>query len=302
MDFKQLESFVYVVRLGSFSETAQELYLTQPTISAHIHSLERELGRQLIVRGSKSAYPTEAGKELYRYAVDILTLRDDAFSTLRGDGGQNHAVTIAASSIPSQYLLPKEMAVFRQNHPHISFRVLRGDSGGVIEQILAYKCELGFTGTKIDHPQCVFEELVEDRLVIITPNEEHYIQMGQNGFPLLELIKLPFILRELGSGTRRETERFLQSRGISLSDINVVSQMEDPEGIKHAVGRGLGVSIVSKMAAEDYQRFGVIRMFELDHDELRRKLYLVRHSQAPLSRAAVTFMDFIKERYRSQPQ
>lgn len=68
MDFKQLEAFVYVVKLKSFSKTAEKLYLTQPTISAHISSLEKELGVQLIVRSAKEALPSEEGKVLYEYA------------------------------------------------------------------------------------------------------------------------------------------------------------------------------------------------------------------------------------------
>ena len=83
MDFKQLEAFVYVVKLKSFSKTAEKLYLTQPTISAHISSLEKELGVQLIVRSAKEALPSEEGKVLYEYAQDMLTLRDNALSAFQ---------------------------------------------------------------------------------------------------------------------------------------------------------------------------------------------------------------------------
>ena len=103
MDFKQLEAFAAVVNLGSFSKAGDRLFLTQPTISAHIRALERELGVQLIVRTTKEVYPSREGKRFYAYAQNILRMRDDAIAAMteavpvvRG------VITVAASTIPAQ--------------------------------------------------------------------------------------------------------------------------------------------------------------------------------------------------------
>ena len=82
MDIKQLEAFALVVENNSFSKTAAQLHLTQPTISAHIASLEKELKLQLIARTTKEIYPSDAGKLLYEYAKKILDLRAAALQAV----------------------------------------------------------------------------------------------------------------------------------------------------------------------------------------------------------------------------
>ena len=115
MDFKQLEAFVYVVKLKSFSKAAQRIYLTQPTISAHINSLEKELDTKLIERGTKYVYPTKPGSILYQYAVKMLNLREDAVCSVKNYNKElKGTLTICASTVPSQNILPKVIAAFRE--------------------------------------------------------------------------------------------------------------------------------------------------------------------------------------------
>ena len=113
MDFKQLEAFVYVVKLKSFSKAAQRIYLTQPTISAHINSLEKELDTKLIERGTK-------------YAIKMLNLRDDACCSVKNYNKElKGTLSICASTVPSQYILPKVVSAFREEYPHVTFNIQR---------------------------------------------------------------------------------------------------------------------------------------------------------------------------------
>ena len=122
MDFKQLEAFVYVVKLKSFSKAAQRIYLTQPTISAHINSLEKELDTKLIERGTKYVYPTKPGSILYQYAIKMLNLRDDACCSVKNYNKElKGTLSICASTVPSQYILPKVVSAFREEYPHVTF-------------------------------------------------------------------------------------------------------------------------------------------------------------------------------------
>ena len=117
MDFKQLEAFVYVVKLKSFSKAAQRIYLTQPTISAHINSLEKELDTKLIERGTKYVYPTKPGSILYQYAIKMLNLRDDACCSVKNYNKElKGTLSICASTVPSQYILPKVVSAFREEY------------------------------------------------------------------------------------------------------------------------------------------------------------------------------------------
>ena len=139
MDFKQLEAFVYVVKLKSFSKAAQRIYLTQPTISAHINSLEKELDTKLIERGTKYVYPTKPGSILYQYAVKMLNLRDDACCSVKNYNKElKGSLTICASTVPSQYILPKIISAFREEYPNVTFNIQRQDSEQVVELSLIH--------------------------------------------------------------------------------------------------------------------------------------------------------------------
>lgn len=302
MDLKQLEAFVSVISEGSFSKAAKKLFLTQPTISAHIGALERELGRQLILRTPKEALPTEAGSELYTYAVQMLALRDRAVTRLSGTGhAMSGVVTVAASTIPHQYVLPGMMTAFRSRHPNITFNLLRYDSAGVVEAVSLGKAEVGMTGAVIGNPHCSYHPFLEDELVIVTPNTEPYLSMGTKAFSLEELQKLPFIIREPGSGTRQETEAFLAARGLHINDLNIIAQIDDPDAIKHAIGQGLGISIMSRLSASDHERFGMVRTFSPAGEAILRRLYLVRQREVVLSPAAEAFLAFALEHDPAHP-
>ncbi|MDD4504445.1 MAG: LysR family transcriptional regulator, partial [Clostridiaceae bacterium] len=137
MDFRQIEAFVYVVRFRSFSKAADAIYLTQPTVSSHINTLEKELGIKLIDRSGKNVEPTSAGKIFYEYANNLINIRDNAIFTLseftRKVEGK---VEIAASTVPTEYLLPKLMIGFRNIYSNINFSVDQFDSKQVIDELL----------------------------------------------------------------------------------------------------------------------------------------------------------------------
>lgn len=299
MDFKQLEAFSAVVSLGSFSRAGERLFLTQPTISAHIRSLERELGVQLVVRPTKEVYPSEEGKRLYAYAQKLLRLRDDAIAAVTSSappvGG---IVTVAASSIPAQYVLPGAAAAFGRTHPDAAVRSLRCDSAAVVRQVAEGTADLGMTGTAIPSPRCVFHDLCGDELVVVTPNTERYQALPREGFPRSLLLREKFIQREAGSGTRREFERFLEEIGVSPERLKVAAEMDDPEAIKRAVSQGLGISILSRRAAADFERFGLLLAFPLEGGALGRRLYLVQRRDGRLSPAARALAEFLLGQFR----
>ncbi len=294
MDFKQLEAFAFVVDSGSFSKAAEKLHLTQPTISAHIQSLEGELDAQLIVRTPRKAYPTDTGALLYTYVADMLALRENAIAVCKNrknDGGGT--LLIAASTIPYQYVLPSAMADFRALKPEVTFKLTRCDSAGVVEAILGGKAELGLTGTCLANPSLLYQEICADELVVITPAGGAYAQRQGGSFTLQELLTQPFIVREAGSGTRMETEELLQKRGIDPARLRVVAQMDNPDAVKSAVGQGLGISVVSRLSAEDFAKLGLLKMFGLEGEPLQRKLYFVHHKHRPLSPIAKTFQRYV---------
>ena len=293
IDIKELEAFVAVVDRGSFSRAAESLYLTQPTISSHIAALERKLSIKLLVRTTKEIYPSDAGNLLYDYAKEILRLRSSAVQAIYAFSHEmKGSVSIAASTIPGQYYLPKLIQGFRSKYPEVNFSLQALDSTEVAEQIAARKAEIGFTGTIISLPKCVYQPLAEDRLVIITPNTPKYQSYQATGFPVRQITREPFISRESGSGTRLETENFLKEMGVNPKDIQIAVEVRSTESIKQMVSEGLGIAVLSQSACEDYQQFKKLLVFNFDSIKLRRKLYLVRHKNSILSPIAQAFYDY----------
>lgn len=202
------------VKLKSFSKAAQRIYLTQPTISAHINSLEKELDTKLIERGTKYVYPTKPGSILYQYAVKMLNLRDDACCSVKNYNKElKGTLSICASTVPSQYILPKVVSAFREEYPHVTFNIQRQDSELVVENIAKGMADIGFCGTDTHNPDCVFESFIKDHLVIITPNTERFRQMQSSGMKAEFLKNEPIILREDGSGTPQGDGAFSDQGG-----------------------------------------------------------------------------------------
>ena len=239
MHFKQLEAFVNVIKFKSFSKAAEEIYLSQPTISAHISALESEFGTKLIIRSTKEVYPSKAGKIFYEYASEMLRMRDKAILSVKSCATDiRGTLEIAASTVPSQYLL-LSFCPDGQGLSQSVFELKQYDSREVANHIINMDAEIGIVGTQLEKNKCVFEPFASDQLVLITPNLEKYREL-KGDFPLSMLKKEPFILREYGSGTRKETEESLSNMGVDPKSLHLIAQMDSTESIKQAVSKGLG--------------------------------------------------------------
>ena len=302
MYFNQLEAFVQVADNKSFSKAAKAMYLSQPTVSAHIKSLEAELGVSLILRTTKEVLLSDAGQIFYDYAKELLHTRDVATLMMQSYATEiKGSLPVAASTVPSQYLLPELLSEMYVRYPDLKVSVHQADSSEVIGRIENYDAELGFTGMKAEDSKCIFEPLLEDRLVLITPNTPAY-QIYKENFPISQLRYLPFVFREKGSGTQKEADTFLQSIGLDDQKLHILTELPSTESVKQAVCHGLGVSIISKIAAEDYEKFGYILTFDLDSDLLNRSIYLLYHKNRVLTPAARAFVEVIREKYGPQPE
>ena len=208
MDIKELEAFVYVVENCSFSRAAELLHLTQPTISSHVSALERKLNIKLIVRTTKETYPSDAGKLLYKYAKEILQVRENAAIALRNFSQEmKGTISIAASTVPSQYYLPHLLQDFRARYPDITFNIQMEDSPKVVELVATRSVEIGFCGTMVASHKCVYQDFASDPMVLITPNTEKYQAFAGKPFPIAQLKEETFISREKSSGTYRGAGR-----------------------------------------------------------------------------------------------
>ena len=297
MEFKQLEAFVAVIDYGSFSEAARKLYLTQPTISAHVRSLEEELHTKLILRTTKKTTITTRGYQLYDSAVRMLEIRNNLLENFTGV--QKHMIDLAASTIPSSYLLPEILAAFGKTHPDIYFHSLQADSAESINRVLDGTVDLALVGQNTRDETCVFLPFCQDELVIATPITDHYLSLQNKTVTFEDFIKDPIIIREKGSGTKKEMDLFLEQIGIKPSDLNVIARMNDLEGIKKSIVNGLGISILSARSAIDLQKTKQILLFPLEESAHKRSFYIVYSKNRILKPHVRQFIQFVQNFYRT---
>lgn len=295
MEFKQLEAFVAVVDYGSFSEAARKLYLTQPTISTHIRSLEEELHTRLIIRTTKKLTITPKGYQLYDSAVRMLDIRNNLFENFTGSKKQ--IIDLAASTIPSSYLLPELMAGFGRMYPDVYFHSWQTDSAGAISRVLDGSVDLALTGQNTGDDSCIFIPFCQDDMVIATPVNDHYLQLKERPVTFSDFLKDPIIIRERGSGTKKEMDIFLENAGIEPSSLNVVALMNDLESIKKSIVNGLGISILSARSAVDLKKTKQILLFPLEGTAHKRSFYIVCSKNRILKAHVRQFIQYVKNYY-----
>jgi DNA-binding transcriptional LysR family regulator len=290
MDIHQLRVFASVFKNKSFSKASEELYLTQPTVSDHIRSLEEELSCKLFDRLGRTIIPTKEAEVLYSHAMEII----EKANTLKETIGQfKKEVTgdliIGASTIPGTYLLPPMMAAFQKRYPSISSQILISDSRGTVDRVSKQELLLGIVGAKLGNEQIHYMPFVEDELIVVSSPS----LIKSSRIPLKELIKFPMVLREEGSGTRRETEKILEGKGISLESIKIAGIFGSTDAIKQAVKAGMGFSILSKFAVIDELKHRILKEIKLTDIHMKRRFYIITHKKRTLPPAYAVFLKHI---------
>lgn len=297
MEFKQLESYAAVVRYNSFTKAAENLYISQPTISTHIRALEEELNVRLIMRTTKNIEVTPAGMKLYEYAINLLELRDRMMVECAAN--PKRTIHLGSSTIPSAYILPEILPRFGKIHPNAYFAIHQSDSQAVVDGLVDGIYDLGLIGMPTQKEGLVCESFCRDRMVIITPVTPHFLQLqSRKETPVEELFREPVILREKGSGSRKSADLFLEQMGLAEDKLNISARVNDPEAIKNLVAGGLGISIISERAARNFLAEKSLLKFEIPGQLNTRDLYVVYRRDQANRDFIREFANFVREYYR----
>ena len=242
---------------------------------------------------------SEDGIKLYKYAKQMLDLQREIEVTFGMDEeGESHAVTIAASTIPAQYLLPEVLTRFSERYPQEQIRIQETDSSKVVMQIVDHRVDIGFTGTVLEKKHCKYIPFYKDELVIITPNTPKYQELVQGNKEDISWIKKEHvIMREEGSGTRKEAELQLKGAGVKFAGLDIIASIENQETIKKSVRQGMGISILSKLATADEVANGEILAFPIPNSDEGRDINLVYNKNYQMTRSAERFIKVVKEVY-----
>lgn len=296
MDFKQIEAFVYVAKLKSFSKAADALFFTQPTMSSHVSNLENELGIKLLERRSKSVELTPQGLVFFQYAVEMINSRGQAIEALFGEKKAiSGMIGIETSSVPGVAFLPEIVSEFSKKYSEVKFIIEQSDTAEVINSIIERRGEIGFVGSKENSGNLDYTEVFKDSSVMIASKALH---LG-NVVNIEEISELPLIWRETGSATRRSFELYAQSIGYDKSKFKTIAVINDLNAIVRAVMIGLGVAIISKKTAEVVANEN-IDIVNIEGYEEERSFYMVTLRNVALSPATQALRSFIIERTAKQ--
>jgi DNA-binding transcriptional LysR family regulator len=288
-----LESFSKAAELSSFTGAAKALRLTQASISQRVQALEKTLRTPLFKRQGGRVLLTEAGQRLYDYAQRILELHRQARREITGrDSPVGGELSLAASSIPGEHLLPSLLSHFGQKHHHIRVRATVSDSMGVLAQVERGEVSLGLVGRKTDNPHLEFRYLASDKMVLVVP-PGHALSRRKK-VSVKQLPRHPFILREVGSGLRHCFEKSLDKAGLSLADLQVALELGSNEAIKEAVLRGVGVAILSTYAVQKELRVGQLHALEVSDLHCDRDMFVVQDRRRVLPPPARLFLIFLE--------
>lgn len=291
MDFKQIEAFVNVVRYKSFSKAADATFFTQPTISTHIRNLEKELGVKLLDRKSRTVEMTSQGAKFYKYAVEMINARAQAFDAIDNSSDSIEGILeIQTSSIPSVTFLPDLLAGFRAEHNRIQYYVSSSDTQTVIDNILERRGEIGFIGEEPVSSSFDVTKVFTDKAVMIASDSYDI----PDSIPMSEAVSYPFIWRETGSATRKSFEASAAALGFDKEAFDVAALFDDMDSVIRAVETGLGVAIISeKVASSLGSRTRIINIEDFDEE---RSFYMITLRSTSLSPAAEAFAEYVRSR------
>lgn len=293
INLKQLEVFAAVVECGSFTEAANQLYMAQSTVSSHIHALEAILLTPLFHRGAKkNGALTDDGKRVYQLAKDVLEKCRDLETGMVEEKGSE--LRLGASTAPGCQLVPSYVAAFCRRRPDCCVSLKHGDSGGIQEMLLEREIQLGFVGSADNRQALSYECIAKDRLVLITPCQDHYAAMRAEGRLGRELLTEPLLSREYGSGTQEMVDNYLTGAQLPAGGVRVAAYVSNPVTLQKLVAEGMGVAIVSYLTVQERVAAGEVLAFELEERPVERNIYIAWRTRGELSKAAKEFLAFVR--------
>ena len=312
LEFRQLEIFCEVVRLGSFSRAARKVRLSQASVSERIAGLEEQVGSRLLDRSRRRGVrPTPIGQALFDRAVKLLADRELAVQEVRDLLGlRRGTLAIGASSVPGTYHLPQVIRRFRSQYPHSRFTVAIAGSEQVVDWVAEGKVEIGLAGDPGERligelfrgrrsNMRVQARLWDDEFVLVTP-AGHPLSRWPS-VALGSLTNAPFVMREQGSGTRRWLELYLQDLlPGGTGALNVVAEMGSLCAVKQAVIQGVGVSILSACSVEAEVAAGILTTAAIEGRAFTRCFYLIRDERRSPSPLASLFTQFLLQSVEAQ--
>ena len=295
MNLDYLKTYLEVIKLGSFSDVAKKLSISQPAVSFQIQKLEQDLGIRLLDRSQKIITVTEAGKRFLRFAGSVEEARnhlqrdlDQLREEVTGD------LVVIASTIPGEFLLPSFLSDFKALHPAVRVQMVVSDSLTVISEVQDSTYEVGFCGVAPGDKELEVIKMAEDEIVLIVFPEHPFA--GRSEVSLTELEREPFIFREETSGTQQSLRAFLAKAGLDLRKWVPNLVLDTTEAVVSAVEIRAGIAFVSNLAIKKSLGLGLVKQVNVNGLRLTRDFYCIYRRERVVSRLLEEFITFVRAR------
>ncbi len=289
VSMRQLRTFEAVARLKSFSRAADELHVTQPTVSKQIRLLHEEVGLSLLEQIGKRVFLTEAGEELYATCANWLETWGCFEQTIANFKGIKQGRLRIAVVTTAKYFLPRLLGPFCSLYPGIDVALEVVNRDRLLERMARNQDDLYIMGVPPQELSIESEPFLENPLVVLAPAT--HPMSGRACIRFEELAHEPFIVREHGSGTRLTVERVFLERNVPLK---IKMEIGSNEAIKQAVAGGLGLALLSQSTLSLDPSEKEIAILNVEGFPIRRSWYVVRLRDKQLSIVAGTFLDFLR--------
>jgi DNA-binding transcriptional LysR family regulator len=293
---QQLRILKAVATEKSFTKAAATLYLSQPSLSKQIKTLERNLDALLINRESNKISLTENGKVLLQYSERILALCEESCRALIDlKNGERGNLTVGASQTIGTYLMPRVLALFAQNYPQIDLKVQVNSTRIIANSIINREIDIAVVGGEISDDlkkTLSIEDFVYDELSLIISKSHPFAKKKKINKE--DLYCLDFITLNSNSTIKKFIDNILIQNQIETQQLKTILQLNSIEGIKTAVSLGLGAAFVSSSAIEKEIKLQTISIINIDNIKITRRLSIISNPECYKSKAFIFFYEELK--------
>lgn len=279
MNLDYLKVFYVAANNKSFSQTAKDLHLSQSAVSLQIKQLEEQWECQLFERTTKKMSLTPEGEILYKQVKKLFSIINETTNELQELKGVVYGdLKVGASLTIGEHVLPFVLANFNKLYPLVKIHFKIYNSVQIIEKLKNQEINVGFIESMLSYPALEQVPFAEDELIVIAPPNQSFTE--KNSITIEELLNLPFIIREKGSGTRQVMEDTFRKNHVDSTKLNIILELKHTEAIKSAVEAGLGISILSKSAVKKELELKTLREIKIEEFRFLRSFYMVYDEEA----------------------
>ncbi|MEL6157976.1 MAG: LysR substrate-binding domain-containing protein [Cyanobacteria bacterium J06623_5] len=286
----QLKVFEATARHGSFTRAAEELYLTQPTVSIQVKQLTKAVGLPLFEQIGKRLYLTEAGQKLLDTCQEIFSGLEKFEMSVADLKGMKQGQLKLAVITTAKYFVPRLLGPFCQRYPGIDISLKVTNHQRLQESMAANEDDLYIISQSPSQPDLKIHPFLENPLIVLAPTG-HPLAKKKN-IPIEMLNNQPFIMREPGSGTRKAVEKIFSEKDIK---VKVSLELGSNEAIKQAIAGGLGISVLSQHTIISEGTTGEFAILDVQGFPIERHWYVANLAGKQLSVVAETFLQFLLE-------